>query len=217
MLRTLRSIFLATLLASSLIGCGGRASEPCDGCDAIPGPLDLSSTDAAALMRTEVPPSAKLMYLDNDPHEVLAFNGTSRSWFSTFEDEGTQQAWFGRISTMSGVATVSLEPRSYEDCPGPGATDLPSSELVPDAVRRVRAAGISYPRLSYSEAAPCVVANVADTVGALLTGHSVSAYVWEAGQGRGQQWSYYDDQGQFHALCGPCDTGLPGNCTSCRR
>ena len=219
-----RSIFMATLLASSLIGCGGRASDTCDSCDAIPrpGPLDLSSTDAAALMRAKVPPSAKLVYLDSDPHEYLALDGTSRSWFSTFEDEGTQQAWFGRISTLSGVATVSLEPGSYVDCPGPGATDLPSSELVPDAVRRFSAAGLPDALislgLSYSEAAPCVVATVADTVGALLTGHYVLANVQSEGQGQSfHKWSYYDDQGQFHALCGPCETGLPGNCMSCTR
>jgi len=162
------------------------------------------------------------MYLDSDPQELLAADGTSRSWFSTFEDEGTQQAWFGRISMLSGVATVSLEPKSYVDCPGPGATDLPSSELVPDAVRRVRAGGLPAALitlgLSYSEAAPCVVANVADTVGALLTGHYVLARVQSEAPEKGfHEWSYYDDQGQFHARCGPCETGLPGNCTSCKR
>ena len=171
-------------------------------------------------MRAKVPPSAKLMYLDSDSQELLAPDGTSRSWFSTFEDDGTQQAWFLRISTLSGVATVSLEPKSYVDCPGPGATDLPSSELVPDAVRRITAAGLPVALitlgLSYSEAAPCVVANVADTVGALLTGHYVLAHVQSEGQGPSfHDWSYYDDQGQFHALCGPCEMGLPGNCTSC--
>jgi len=160
------------------------------------------------------------MYLDSDSQELLALDGTSRSWFSTFEDEGTQQAWFGRISTLSGVATVSLEPKYYMGCPE-GATDLPSSELVPDAVRRFRAAGLPVALitlgLSYSEAAPCVVANVADTVGALLTGHYVSANVQSEGQGQPlHEWSYYDDQGQFHALC-RCETGLPGNCMSCTR
>lgn len=223
-----RSIFIATLLASSLIGCGGRVSDTCDSCDEVqpPGPLPaklgLSSTDAAALMRAKVPPSAKLMYLDSDSQEQLAPDGTSRSWFSTFEDEATQQAWFGRISTLSGVATVSLEPKSYVDCPGPGATDLPSSELVPDAVRRFRAAGLPDALislgLSYSEAAPCVVANVADSVGALLTGHYVLAHVQSEGPPQpSYEWSYYDDQGQFHARCGPCETGEPGNCVSCTR
>ena len=159
------------------------------------------------------------MYLDSDSQELLALDGTSRSWFSTFEDEGTQQAWFGRISTLSGVATVSLEPGSYVDCPGPGATDLPSSELVPDAVRRFRAAGLPVALitlgLSYSEAAPCVVAKLADTGGALLTGHYVLAHVASETQSF-LEWSYYDDQGQFHARCGPCETG-PGNCMSCKR
>ena len=231
-----RSIFVATLLASLLIGCGGQVSDACDSCDAPPGPLpgkpggvadagaqlDLSSTDAAALMRAKVPPSAKLMTLDNDPLEWLALDGTSASWFVTFEDEGTQQAWFGRISTLSGVATVSLEPKLYLDCPGPGATDLPSSELVPDAVRRFRATDLPVALislgLSYSEAAPCVVANVADTVGALLTGHCVVANVQSEAPGQPfNEWSYYDDQGQFHAFCGPCETGLPGDCMSCAR
>lgn len=222
------SIFIATLLVSSLIGCAGRVSDHCDSCDAIqpPGPLPeklgLSSTDVTALMRAEVPPSAKLIYLDSDPHELLANDGTSRSWFSTFQDDGTQQAWFGRISTLSGVATVSLEPGFYVDCPGPGATDLPSSMLVPDAVRRFKAAGLPDSLitlgLSYSEAAPCVVANVANTVGALVTGHYVLARVRTEGLEPGfHEWSYYDDQGQFQARCGPCETGLPGNCTSCKR
>ena len=221
-----RSIFIATLLASSLIGCGGRVSDTCDSCAAIPrpGPLpaqhDLSSTDAAALMRAQVPPSAKLIYLDSDSQEMLAVDGTSGSWFSTFEDEGTQQAWFGRISTLSGAATVSLEPGSYVDCPGPGATDLSSSELVPDAVRRFRSAGlpVEQSRLTYSEAAPCVVAKVADTVGALLSGHHVLVHGQsEPGYFNGYEWSYYDDQGQFHALCGPCEMELPGSCMSCTR
>jgi len=133
-----RSIFLAALLASSLIGCGGRVSDTCDSCGGateLPGPvpakLELSSADAAALMRAKVPPSAKLIYLDSDPQ--VARDGTSSSWISTFEDEDTQQAWLGRISTLSGVATVSLEPKSYVDCPGPGATDLSSRELGPPA------------------------------------------------------------------------------------
>lgn len=225
MLCCARSIFVATLWASSLIGCGGRMSDTCDSCEAIrpPGPLPakfgLSSTDATVLMRAKVPPSAKLLYLDSNPQESLAPDGTSRSWFSTFEDEATQQAWFGRITTLNGVATVSLEPAFYVDCPGPGATDLSSSELVPDAVRRVRAAGLplEYPKLSYSEAAPCAVANVAGTVGALLTGHYVLAHEQSEGPGWGLAWSYYDDRGQFHALCGPCEMGLPGNCTSCTR
>lgn len=223
-----RSIFIATLLASSLIGCGGRTSDTCDSCDAIqppgsvPAKLGLSSTDAAALMRAKVPPSAKLISLDSDSQEMLALDGTSSSWFSTFEDEGTQQAWFGRISTRSGVATVALEPKFYVDCPGPGATDLPSSELVPDAVQRFRAAGLPVALITlglvYSEAAPCVVANVADTVGALLTGHYVSAHVRSEGQGQSfHEWSYYDDQGQFQARCGPCEMGLPGNCMTCTR
>jgi len=224
-----RSIVMATLLASLVIGCGGRVSDTCDSCDAPPGPLPakpggvaddgtqlaLSSTDAAALMRAKVPPSAKLMTLDNDPMEWLALDGTSHSWFASFEDESTQQAWFGRISTLSGVATVALEPKLYLDCPDPGATDLPSSELVPDAVRRFRAAGLpaEQAKLSYSEAAPCVVANVANTVGALLTGHYVFAKEIER---QSLEWSYYDDQGQFHALCGPCESG-PANCMSCAR
>ena len=167
-------------------------------------------------MRAQVPPSAKLIYLDSDSQGSLTSDGTARSWFSTFEDEGTQQAWFGRISTLSGVATVSLEPGSYVDCPGPGASDLSSSELVPDAVRRFRLPVDWALELSYSEAAPCVVAKVADTVGALLTGQYVSAYR-EGDDGRHYGWSYYDDQGQFHALCGPCGTGTPGTCMSCTR
>lgn len=214
-------MFLATLLASSLIGCGGRASDTCDSCDdamprpgTLPASLDLSSADAAALMRAKVPPSAKLMYLDSDPQGGPTLDGTSRSWFSTFEDEDTQQAWFGRISTLSGVATVSLEPKTYVDCPGPGATDLSSRELVPEALRRFSAAaGLSvenYGQWSYSEAAPCVVANVANSVGALLTGHSVLSHAIEGG---GPSFtSYYDDQGQFFALCSPCKSG---DCMSC--
>lgn len=221
--RTARSLFQATLLASSLLGCGGRASDTCGACDdpsQLPGStlseLDLSSTDAVALMRAQVPPSAKLMSVDNDPQGWLTLDGTSRSWFVTFEDEETQQAWFGRISTLSGVATVSLEPKLYIDCPGPGVTDLSSTKLVPDALRRVSAAEgasvYSY-RWSYSEAAPCVVANVANTVGALLTGHSVLSSQIEGGQ---PFWSYYDDQGRFSALCGPCKTGS-GDCMNCKR
>src|ERR1041384_6603233 len=82
MLRFVRSIFLATLLASSLIGCGGRASDSCDSCamqnpGLPPEELGLSSTDATALMRAQLPPSAKLLYLDNDPQEWMAFDGTS--------------------------------------------------------------------------------------------------------------------------------------------
>lgn len=117
MLCVVRSSFVATVLGSSLIGCGGRASDTCDSCGGateLPGPppgkFELSSTDATALMRAKVPPSAKLIYLDSDPDRTLAGDGTSSSWFSTFEDEDTQQAWFGRISAQSGVATVSLEP-----------------------------------------------------------------------------------------------------------
>ncbi|MEO8903371.1 MAG: hypothetical protein ABI627_17765 [Polyangiaceae bacterium] len=165
-------------------------------------------------MRAKVPPSAKLVYLDSDSQ--VALDGTSRSWFSTFEDEGTQQAWFGRISTLSGVATVSLEPGAYVDCPGPGATDLSSSELVPDAARRFKLP-VEGPSsaLRYSEAAPCVVAKVADTVGALLTGHYVLAYAQGDYGHHFSEWSYYDDQGQFHALCGPCETS--GDCVSCKR
>lgn len=88
-------------------------------------------------------------------------------------------------------------------------------------MRRFDAAGLPSRlierELRYSEAAPCVVANVADTTGALLSGHSV----FKQGQGDygnySNGWSYYDDQGQFFALCGPCKTGLPGDCMSCSR
>ena len=133
-----------------------------------------ASSPLAGFCIANVPPSAKLLYLDSEHSDGnLALDGTARSWLSTFEDEGTQQAWFGRISTLSGVATVSLEPGTYVECPGPGATDLSSSELVPDAVRRFRLPVDWALELSYSEAAPCVVAKVADTVGALLTGHYV--------------------------------------------
>lgn len=78
---------------------------------------------------------------------------------------------------------MSLEPKSYLDCPRPGAADLSSRKLVPEALRRFSArAGVpveQYGRLSYSEAAPCVLAIVANTVGALLTGHyGLSARAW---------------------------------------
>ncbi len=205
MLCVVRSIFLATLLASSLIGCGGQVSDSCDSCAAMQHPRSspengLSSTDATALMRAKVPPSAKLMSLDNDPHEWLAHDGTSPSWFCTFEDDDTQQAWFGRISALSGVATVSLEPKLYLHCPGPGFS---ASGWRDDSTI-----------VSYSEAAPCVVANVAGTVGALLTGHYVSATQFESG---GNFDAWYDDDGQSSALCGPCKSGPPSACTSCTR
>jgi hypothetical protein len=122
------------------------------------------------------------------------------------------------VEIGDGVPHTSVQVTAGSDCTGPGATDLPSTELVPDAVERFRAVPLptSFEKLlHFEEAAPCAVAKFADTGDALVTGHYVSTQ-WQNEQGKFEfAWAYYDDQGQFQTLCGPCETNHSALCTSC--
>jgi hypothetical protein len=213
-----------------VLSCGGRAQSDTTPGDTAPGdttpgtcsgcPLPrLSSSQAIAAMRKKLPSDARLVMARASPAGSLSADGTDVDWVLYFISDSTLQAWDGRAFTLSGTLELTLEANTYYACDGPDLNDIPSTELVPQALRQIDALSLApaqYTLPYYWEMAPCRVADQSSSNGAFLTGHTVQVRRRMQPQPDQYLWSYFDDDGKPLELCGPCVTSsLAPDCTQC--
>jgi hypothetical protein len=159
----------------------------------------------------------------SDADKSKSLRLTQRGWNGrglvlSFISDSTLQAWDARAFTLGGTLELTLQANVYSACEGPDLNDIPSTELVPQALRQVDALSLApaqFTSLDYWEMTPCRVSDRSISSGARLTGHTVHVRR-RLPQTDQYLWSYFDDHGKPLELCGPCVTsGLAPDCTQC--